>query len=51
VDIAAPPGDPVLAPAVVALAAGAFPFPLHAASTEAPPAATANLRNARRPGD
>ena len=49
--MAAPPVEPRLAAAVLPLAAGALPFPLHAESSEAPPAAAANRRNVRRPGD
>jgi len=51
VDMAGLAGDPVLAPAVgPALAADLLPLPLQAESSEAPPAAAANRRNARRPG-
>jgi hypothetical protein len=47
----APPVASGLAAAVLPLAAGALVFPLHAESKEAPPAAAANRRNVRRPGD
>jgi hypothetical protein len=49
--VAAPPVEPRLAAAVLPLAAGALAFPLHAESKETPPAAAANRRNMRRPGD
>ena len=50
--MAALPAESRLAAAVLLLlAAGALPFPLHADSSEAPPAAAANRRNVRRPGD
>jgi hypothetical protein len=49
--MAAPPVEPRLAGAVLPLAAGALPFALHAESNEAPPAAAANRRNVRRPGE
>jgi hypothetical protein len=46
-----PPAGPRLAAAVLPPAAGALAFPLHAESNEAPPAAAANRRNVRRPGE
>jgi hypothetical protein len=48
--MATPAAEPVLAPAVVPLAAGALPCPPHAESSEAPPVAAAKRRNVRRPG-
>jgi hypothetical protein len=47
----AAPVEPGLAAAVLPLAAGALPFPLHAESTDAPPAAVANRSSVRRPGE
>jgi hypothetical protein len=49
--MATPPVESRLAAALLPLAAGALAFPLHAESSEAPPAAAANLRNVRRPGE
>jgi hypothetical protein len=49
--MATPAVESRLAAAVLPLAAGALPFPLHAESSEAPPAAAANRRNVRRPGE
>ena len=50
VDTAAPPVESRLAATVLPLAADGLPFPLHAESNEAPPAAAAKRRNARRAG-
>jgi len=51
VDMAVAAGDRVLAPAVgPEVAADLLPLPLQAESSEAPPAAAAHRRNARRPG-
>jgi hypothetical protein len=50
-EMAVPPAESRVAAAVLPPAAGALPFTLHAESSEAPPAAAANLRNVRRPGE